>query len=873
MTTPADLADHLLDLVRGVLADLESMHAPSLELPRVFGGHVVGPDARADLAFTLGLLHGEGIDRVAGIDCAEVALEVVRRLNGPQTHSFYSYRAAETIARLGGLDDNSRLAGWTDSDRENARETIDSSSMLKMLDEGRLPNNYAVVLARCEIARRAIGQLPEDNRLDELLEKLRTLFAALPTGWWDDFGGANFDMYTPDVYLFAEPFADELGGAWETGFRRVLADLEDVATPGGAISWGRSTGALGIVMNVELGAVALSRGITDDRSGWLGKAELATRALEGWFERGVVNAHQHKMTMGYRGPERRLQMTLDLLGKLVQAAHELRAADLVDAATPADSYRATDRLVVFDPKRNSGVWAYRGSVDFVLPFVGGFWADYTPSPRWPGTFEVPVDSQHLISWLPVIHSGGAVRTVSGPPAELRHEPGRVEVRHENFLNLNLGGGDDATTPIDGSRRATYRVEGRSLVVDESLHIDADPASLDAVALQVPEVAGRPLAVEFSTAHPHTSSIVDTSGMQEHRSFWNEHVRVHELVLEPATKIDFTWRVTPALRVASSADGHWYDRSLYEQLGDRVVTREGVSLLDDPAALSEFDVFHLHWPEWAAGVDAERTRQVIANLRAAGITILWTQHNRVPHHFPDAVEIYRIWTAEADAVIHHSEYGRAVMEAEYEYGEHTRHAVIPHGHWGHRLEPLRPAGGKSEAEEALGLEPATIRLGIVGAPRAQKDVQLVLDAFHRSSRDDIQLCVWSLGDEDVPDDPRIIAEPYDLSDHTVYARRLFSLDALVMPFTEGMLTTGTMGDALGIGIPTLASNWGYLREALGDAAIYYGETADDLTTCIDALTVEQMATAAAATEERRAATDWSVSAESTLAFLDDVIASR
>ncbi len=869
-TTPADLADQLLELAVEVLTDLDSVHAPGLELPLVYGGHRVGPDARADLAFTLGLLHGEGVTTVAGIDGAEVALEIVRRLSGAETHSFYSYRAAETLDRLGGIDDNPRLAAWTDDDVANAELVVDSSSMLALLDEGKLPKNYAVVLTRCEIARRALRRLPDDNRLEELLATLTTTFDGLSTGWWDDFGGANFDMYTPDVYLFAEPFASELDGAWERGLRAVLRDLADVATPGGAVSWGRSTGALGIVMNVELGAVALARDLTDDRAAWLGRAELATRALRGWFEGGVVTAHQHKMTMDYRGPQRRLQMTLDLLGKLVQAAHELRAAEPVDAATPAGAYPAVDRLVVFEPARNAGVWTHRGAVDFVLPLVGGFWVDCSPAPRWPGTFEVPVDTQTLVSWLPAIHSGDTVRTLSGPPADLAHEPGRLEVRHEGFHNLDFGGGEEATKPIDGSRTATYRVEGRSLVVDETLSIRADPATIDAVTVEIPEVAGRPLAVEFTTDHPHTATVVDVAGMQAHRSFWNEHVRVHELVVEPAASIDLSWKVTPALRVASSALGHWYDQSLYEPMGDRVVQADGMALLDDPATLSEFDVFHLHWPEWAAGVDVDRTREVIANLRAAGVVILWTQHNRVPHLFPNAEEIYRIWTAEADAVIHHSHYGRAVMEAEYDYGAHTRHAVIAHGHWGHRLEPLRPAGGKAEAEAVLGLDPAPIRLGIVGAPRTQKDVQLAIDAVHACSRDDIQLCVWSLVDENVPDDPRIVAVPYSMADHGTYARRLFALDALVMPFREGMLTTGTMADALGIGLPTIASNWGYLREALGDAAIHYGDTAEDLTDCLDALSTDQLAAAAAATEAGRAATDWSVIADATLAFLDDVI---
>lgn len=879
MTIPAALADRLLDLVATVLADLEDAHAPGLQLPPVFGGHAVGSDARADLAFTLGLLHHAGIETVAGVACADAALEVVRRLDGAATHSFYSYRAAETLERLGGLDDNARLQHWTAADHDNAALTIDSTAMLADLDHGNLPKNYAVVLARCEVARRSLGRLPSKNRLDDLLGRIVGLLESSATGWWDDFGGANYDMYTPDVHLFAEPFAAELGEVWERGFASVLADLEHLATPGGAVAWGRSTGALGVVMNIELGAVALARELTVDRAGWLGRAALATGAVGGWFDNGVTTAHQHRMTMGYRGPGRRLQMTLDVLGKLVQAAIGLRTAAAVDAASPAESYPPTDHLVVFDPARNSAAWAHRGAIDFVLPLVGGFWVDYSPAPRWPGTFEVPVDTQTLVSWLPAIHRDGAVLTVSGPPAELRHEPGALHVVHEGFHSLDLGAPGPDRVPVDGRRRATYRVDGRSIVIDELLTIETDASVLDSVSIEVPEVAGRPLCVEFATDRPHTSTIVDTAGMTHHRSFWNEHHRVHELTVEPAPTIELTWRVTPALRVATTALHHWYDESLYAPLGRRVVRAEAVSLIDDPDTLSEFDVFHLHWPEWATGTDPARTRQVIERLRAAGVAIVWTQHNRVPHRTEDpagAEESYRIWAAEADGLIHHSHYGRSVMEAEYDYGSHARHAVIPHGHWGPRLEPLRPAGGKAAAERRLGLDSVPIRLGVVGAPRDPKQVQLVLDAFHRSTRDDIALCVWSLDGPDaevVPDDPRITAVPYDHVDLATYAHRLFALDALIMPFDDGMLTTGTVGDAVGVGLPALVSDWGYLHEALGDAAIPYGTSATDLAACIETLDTKRLAAAASASTARQSAMDWTVIAESTLAFFDDIIVGR
>src|SRR5690606_30534289 len=103
-----------------------------------------------------------------------------------------------------------------------------------------------------------------------------------------------------------------------------------------------------------------------------------------------------------------------------------------------------------------------------------------------------------------------------------------------------------------------------------------------------------------------------------------------------------------------------------------------------------------------------------------------------------------------------------------------------------------------------------------------------------TRQDLELVVWSLrGGEHVPDDPRIVALPYEMVGREEYDRRLAALDALVMPFDPDgeMLTTGTIGDALGFGLPTIASCWAFLTEELGDAAITYGRTEDDLVACL------------------------------------------
>ena len=69
----------------------------------------------------------------------------------------------------------------------------------------------------------------------------------------------------------------------------------------------------------------------------------------------------------------------------------------------------------------------------------------------------------------------------------------------------------------------------------------------------------------------------------------------------------------------------------------------------------------------------------------------------------------------------------------------------------------------------------------------------------------------------------------------------------------MLATGTAADAQGVGLPALASEWGYLAETLGAGAIPCGHTAASIAAALDALTPERLATAAAAAVRRGAPT--------------------
>jgi len=869
------IADDLIDLVTAVLADLADPvrgAAPGLVLPATLAGHRVDADAHADLVFTLGLLLEAGVSQVGDLDVETILRTRLAATDAARTHTFFSYRIAETAARLGGLD------AFEPATRDVVVAAADSTEWIPLLDQGVLPRNYAVVLTRCELARSALGLDVDPAVVDGLLARVVALFAEHPDGWLDDShtGRGQVDMYTVDAYLFAEPFADRLGEVWDRGLASAARLVAAVATPGGAaLPWGRSIGALAVCHSAELSALLLRRGAASDLDGerWWGLARAAAVGAEEWFDRGLVVAHKRRAPFRYRGPFRRLQLTLDCLGKLVAAALDLRRAGDEPVPVPgsAAAFPAGDSWLGFGD--GLGVWARRDPrLSFALPVVGGPGADYAPSPRHPGTFEVPTD-QPLACFVPLAWRGETRYAPGGAAAQVDHRPGGIDLAHDGFWSTSAPLGE-MPERLEGRRRARYRVEGRSLVVDEDLEFAERPPG--ALAVLVPERPGRPLHVQAEgPAEPRVTS-VDVDGLAEWRSFEGELKTVHQIEVTPAPTVRFRWTVTPKLRVVSSAHYHWYHQCLYAPLADRVDARPvPYHLLDDPERLARSlagaDVFHLHWPEWLTGPSARRAERVAATVAESGIPVVWTQHNLAPHATPDDAGLYRPWAALAAGVIHHSEWGRRVVTERYEFAPDARHVVIPHGHWG-PLMGAREGIDRAQAERELGLTPCALRIGLVGAPRPGKHTQLLLDGFHAARREDVQLLVLCLDGEAVPDDPRITALPYAEVPRDEYDRRLATIDVLALPLDGGTyLTTGQAADAVGAGIPALTSPWPYLAEVLGELAIPYGRTAADLAATVDGLDDATLSRARAHVAERRAALDWAPAAEATWALLDAVAA--
>ena len=868
------LADRIRQFVLSCLEQLGATHLPGLRLPRVFAGHEIGADTRADLAFTLGLLGAGGTTSVCGMSIEDALRTVLRETDGRRTETFASYRLAETVARYGRFADNRLLAPLPEAERAQIAEGCDSRHTLKQMAAGLSPN-YTAVMARCETGRRQLG-LPVDTALlDDLVERTRVLLTTHRGGYLDDSAqrAGHFDIYSIDIYLFTEPFADRLGPAWRSGAVNALELAERVSSRNGAaIGWGRSTGALSICLTIELAGLAVRHRLVDEErtAAWVARADRALESLRGWFTDGLISAHQYRSTYAYRGPRRRLQMTFDCLGKLADAANAIDGDGWLGGSSALVREPDRDEIVWFDEANHTGVWTFRSpGLAFVVPMVGGSVTDYLAAPRNPGLFEVPVDSG-LVTGVPVAFQGGGRFAACELPQSATKLPAGLELEHVGWPEVGPRDAPRSRPPLSGRRRARYQVDGRTLRVSEDLSFDSPP---DALALQVAETAGRPLRVEFEARDGDQATVIDTAGIAEYRSFWAELPRVHQIDLRPGTHVRFNWSVTPLLRVMSREYGHPYDAGLYTPLAGRVSESAlpERALDGDSAALADCDIFHLHWPESMLPCDLPRHQTFIETLRAAEVRIVWTQHNLIPHQRdPRWRAIYEAWAAAADAVIHHSEWGRSRALERYRYAPRTVHCVIPHGHFGGLMNDVADLD-RASAEASLGLRSGVLRLGVVGASRVEKRVDLAMAAVTASVRADIELLVFAAPPHiRPPEDPRIVVFPDVRIPRAEYNRRLAVLDALLLPFDDGeMLTTGAVGDAVGLGLPSLISDWPYLAEALRDAAIPYGSTVGELTACLDALDRQQLDKAADAAKRLRDEYDWARLAESHFELLEQV----
>ena len=334
-----------------------------------------------------------------------------------------------------------------------------------------------------------------------------------------------------------------------------------------------------------------------------------------------------------------------------------------------------------------------------------------------------------------------------------------------------------------------------------------------------------------------------------------------------------------LLVLISSFQHFYVRNLRSSLKGRVFFSQLQQwhLLAVPIPLRSVDVFHLHFINEMA-LDLEGTRSFIRRLQTAGTKIVWTAHDLIPHDkdYAQFEPIFALWAGAADGVIHHSRSGEKMMRARYNFRPDCEHVIIMVA-FSRDHANLAIREQRSNIERSFGLEPAPIRIALIGNPRVERKVMDFLEGVRQSSNQDIQVVCWSLRPtEDPPKDIRIaIAEPWKFVDDEEILKRLAMCDLIAIPITpEGeMLTTGLVADAFAMGLGMLNSSWSFLAETTGDAGIFVGDTVEDITQSLNRLSQSDVEQAKRASLEIRERWNASSTGSQHLAFYERISAKK
>lgn len=851
---------------------------PDFEVPGYLAGYRTAAFDTVDLLYLLLHLNKVGIHEVCGVQTREIMPRLLRKINGAKTETFYSYRTAEVILHLGGFQ---ALEGFSEADLENLRQAVDTTHIFKpdtrTITVG--ARNYWFVLARAEYLRQKLGVLPDATILNTCIAQTREMLSENPTGFFDDSseGQGRYDSYSADIYLFLEPLREFFDAELiRRNLRSHVKMLEAIALENGAsVAWGRSIGALSLCLTMELAALGLHEDLATDRNRAVALIRNAFEHFKGWFQDDLISAHRGRMTESYRGVHRLLQMSLDSLCKLGKTAEILSGCNEPDSA-PVELFPSTDTLIRFEENRNAGLWMFRNQqISFQLPIVGGANADYAGWFHSPGLFDNPVESA-FVCGVPHFANAEGEFICAGLPSILEKRPNGITLRFEQFHRCH------SRPPVfenRGIREVSFSVIDDTVTATETWSFTEIP---QAVGFQIPE-SKRPLYLEVESNSPFRRSTVAVEGMAEWRGAWHSLTRLHQIDFTPAEKIEFRWKIRPALKVTVVPASHDYLSALYSAMPDGAVS---VRRLESGSASNQMtvehlagdsDIFHVGWPEHLfnpGGMKLEdfdqRYFQLVEALGQAPVKVIWTMHNRRPHaeHWRGSRsdQLYRAWASVADAVIHHSRCGMEMMRNELPYKKEAIHVVIPHGHYGAQMAVSKT---RAELEQMLQIPPAKMRLGVLGRAQKEKQVEMIARAFMKAARPDQQLLITAHPiDLDVSGDPRIILLPRPpWFTRELIAAQVHVCDALVSAHAgETYLTSGTIADAIGAGIPMITNEWEFFREMLGDSAIYHDNTEESLTEVFRRITPEEIARGKTATTSLQPRFDWHTVADQTLTAL-------
>ncbi|MDD3019930.1 MAG: glycosyltransferase [Alphaproteobacteria bacterium] len=281
-------------------------------------------------------------------------------------------------------------------------------------------------------------------------------------------------------------------------------------------------------------------------------------------------------------------------------------------------------------------------------------------------------------------------------------------------------------------------------------------------------------------------------------------------------------------------------SALESSGCKVVEFSYQNLLRKP-----FNILHYHWPDsFVAGGSLPKTIRrmmiliaILIITRLKGARSVWTVHNLMPHDNPNSkfiLSFLKLFARACDGLIFLSNSSLKECEAVYGTLNHSKIAIIPHGHY-RDMYPSRLTKESALSQLGLGEHAHKTILLFFGKIRSYKNVEALINSFQELKRpNDVLLLIAGSAENPtykekihnlVQDSPSILLHEKFIPDEDI---PLFfgAADVAVLPYKH-ILNSGSAILSLGFDCPVLVPSIGSMPELQKDVGtdavhLYDGE---------------------------------------------------
>lgn len=258
-----------------------------------------------------------------------------------------------------------------------------------------------------------------------------------------------------------------------------------------------------------------------------------------------------------------------------------------------------------------------------------------------------------------------------------------------------------------------------------------------------------------------------------------------------------------------------------------------SLLLQSERLSAGDALHVHWTspllqEVLAESEAmsrnDSLGRMLAGLRARGVALIWTVHNKLPHelrHRSAEIALYRLLVEHATVVHVMAPATPALMRDVVEL-PHDKVRVIPHPSYEGLYDT---AIGRVRARDSFGLVRQDRAVLFLGQIRPYKGVDSLIEGASVAAQEDHDLVLMLAGvvkemsledfEATIPDSLRSISS-FSFVDDGDIDRWFTASDVVVLPY-RAILNSGSLHLAATFRRPVIIPDEVHLREQFGDQA--------------------------------------------------------